>query len=119
MTHQYSVSDNINYNNEFYKVLKLIKINGNNAYQTRKLIDFKYVEILESDISETSTFDVVITSLWNNFIYDGDNGKASVYIRQKIIGHFNNLNNVSFGPQNENSYRLKIGDHEWTKQKST
>ena len=119
MTHQYSVNNIIESNNDFYKILKLITIDSNLAYQTRKLDNLQFSEILESDITGIPDNNRIITSLWDNFTYNGDNGKASQYVRQKIIGNFTKLSSVSFGPKDQDNYRLKIGDQEWIKEKSS
>ncbi len=116
MSHTYSTGSNVIYNTNACTIFKLRTVNSQPAYLLREIESGTvHDNVLESNVTVCNV-DQIINNKWEQFVYNGNNGEASVWIFNNIIKNISNASQVSWGP-NENStvYTFKTASNTWSK----
>jgi len=118
-TYKYNNGSNVCYNSECYIVVLKRDLNNSPGYLLRKLIDNTSVDnVLESQCMDCDCTEI-INLFWPNLIYTGNNGDASKWIVNNLLKNMNCCENVSFGPNSDNTvYTFSCDDGTWTKNKT-
>ena len=124
MEFSFNVGDNVIYtkSGEESKLATIFKKRSNSSepvYLIYKMEDKTAEDMVTESELETSTQTSVIDHFWAKFTYDGSNMNASNFIMTNIIKNIGNVDNISWGPNNDKTkYFLKIeGVNEWYKDK--
>jgi|TARA_B110000977_G_C10738990_1_gene362246 hypothetical protein len=124
MEFKFNVTDNVIYtkSGEESKLATIFKKRSNSnepCYLIYKIEDKTSEDMVTESELEASTKTAVINHFWDKFIYDGSNINASNFIINNILKNVGNVNNISWGPNSDNTkYILKIEDeNEWSKDK--
>ena len=72
-------------------------------------------DVLQTDLT-TCTNKQVVDKCWQVFTYNKDNAAASKWVFNNILKNLKSCNNVSFGPNADDTvYSLSIGSDSWSK----
>ena len=68
-------------------------------------------DMVDETLLTSTSIEKIVDSFWDKFIYTGDNLQASNFIIDNILKNINNAQNISWGPNEDNTlYTLNIKD---------
>tara|TARA_B100001093_G_C26609302_1_gene919453 strand:- start:473 stop:856 length:384 start_codon:yes stop_codon:yes gene_type:complete len=116
MEFKFNIGDSVIYkkDNEVDKLSTIFKKRANR--DTPKyliyIMDDKTAEDMVDETLLTSTsIEKIVDSFWDKFVYTGNNLQASNFIINNILKNINNAQNISWGPNEDNTlYTLNIKD---------
>ena len=117
MSHTYGNGTNVVYQSKCCFVARQTKRqDGTLTYSLRNFEDNVSVhDILQTDLT-TCTNKQVVDKCWQVFTYTKDNAVASKWVFNNILKNLKSCNNISFGPNTDNTvYSLSIGSDSWSK----
>lgn len=119
VTYSFNTGDNVIYNSNIYTIFKLRIVSDSPAYFILNINDNSTLDnILESNLTSCDS-NTLISTLWNNFNYTGDNKLASKFVMNNIVAKLNGVSNLEWGPNSDNSvYIFKASGQIWTKNKT-
>ena len=120
MSHLYENGTNVVYQSKFcFTAKKTTKKDGTLTYTINNFEDNTTIhQVLEKELT-TCTNKQVVDKFWKDFCYTKHNAKASKWIVDKILKNLKSCNNISFGPNKDNTkYTLSIESNSWSKNAS-
>ena len=125
MEFKFNVGDNVVYKKDTVdaKLATIFKkrYNGSSAsYLIYKIEDKTAIDlVLEGELSESSKNNV-INHFWDKLVYTGNNLQASNFVINNILKNLGNVDNVSWGPNDDGSKYICESKNEntWEKDKT-
>ena len=125
MEFKFNVGDNVVYKKDTVdaKLATIFKkrYNGSSAsYLIYKIEDKTAIDlVLEGELSESSKNNV-INHFWDKLVYTGNNLQTSNFVINNILKNLGNVDNVSWGPNDDGSkYIFEIkNENNWEKDKT-
>lgn len=117
MTHIHENGANVVYQSKCcFVTRKTKKDDGTLTYSLRNFEDDVSInDVLETDLTPC-TNKQIIDKCWQMFTYNKNNAEASKWVLNNILKNLKSANNISFGPNEDNTvYTLSIGSDSWTK----
>ena len=119
VSYNFSTGRTVKYNSRCCSIFRHRKVEDQPAYLLRDIFNGEVLDnVLETEIVDCPHSDIV-NHYWDQFVYDGDNGKAANFIVNSIIKNLGNATNLSWGPSEDgNSYKFVLSGQTWTKEKT-
>ena len=116
MEFKFNIGDSVIYkkDNEVDKLATIFKKRSNKdspKYLIYIMSDKTAEDMVDETLLTSTSIEKIVDSFWDKFVYTGDNLEASNYIIDNILKNINNAQNISWGPNEDNTlYTLNIKD---------
>ena len=116
MEFKFNIGDSVIYkkDNEVDKLATIFKKRANSdtpKYLIYIMSDKTAEDMVDETLLTSTSIEKIVDSFWDKFVYTGDNLEASNYIINNILKNINNAQNISWGPNEDNTlYTLNIKD---------
>ena len=116
MEFKFNIGDSVIYkkDNEVDKLATIFKKRSNKdspKYLIYIMSDKTAEDMVDETLLTSTSIEKIVDSFWDKFVYTGDNLEASNYIINNILKNINNAQNISWGPNEDNTlYTLNIKD---------
>jgi|TARA_B100000963_G_scaffold361869_1_gene400433 hypothetical protein len=116
MEFKFNIGDSVIYkkDNEVDKLATIFKKRSNKdspKYLIYIMSDKTAEDMVDETLLTSTSIEKIVDSFWDKFVYTGDNLQASNYIIDNILKNINNAQNISWGPNEDNTlYTLNIKD---------
>ena len=114
MEFKFNIGDSVIYkkDNEVDKLATIFKKRSNKdspKYLIYIMSDKTAEDMVDETLLTSTSIEKIVDSFWDKFVYTGDNLEASNYIIDNILKNINNAQNISWGPNEDNTlYTLNI-----------
>jgi phosphoenolpyruvate synthase/pyruvate phosphate dikinase len=114
MEFKFNIGDSVIYkkDNEVDKLATIFKKRSNKdspKYLIYIMSDKTAEDMVDETLLTSTSIEKIVDSFWDKFVYTGDNLQASNYIIDNILKNINNAQNISWGPNEDNTlYTLNI-----------
>ena len=114
MEFKFNIGDSVIYkkDNEVDKLATIFKKRSNKdspKYLIYIMSDKTAEDMVDETLLTSTSIEKIVDSFWDKFVYTGDNLEASNYIINNILKNINNAQNISWGPNEDNTlYTLNI-----------
>ena len=116
MEFKFNIGDSVIYkkDNEVDTLATIFKKRSNKdspKYLIYIMSDKTAEDMVDETLLTSTSIEKIVDSFWDKFIYTGDNLQASNFIIDNILKNINNAQNISWGPNEDNTlYTLNIKD---------
>ena len=116
MEFKFNIGDSVIYkkDNEVDTLATIFKKRSNKdspKYLIYIMSDKTAEDMVDETLLTSTSIEKIVDSFWDKFVYTGDNLQASNYIIDNILKNINNAQNISWGPNEDNTlYTLNIKD---------